>query len=61
MVAHQHASMFPIELVEKDFDYASQILQAKPSTIAAVCEVYRDAIARGYGDQNITGVVQFFI
>ncbi|MEO0376479.1 MAG: NAD(P)-dependent oxidoreductase [Cyanobacteria bacterium P01_A01_bin.17] len=64
MVAHQHAPMFPIELVEKDFRYALELakaVEAESPAVAAVREVFGDAIAKGHGDKNITGVVQLFV
>lgn len=64
MVMNNHAPLFPIELVEKDFRYVIQTAQAidtlSPVSIA-VHDVYQDAIAKGYGNDNITGVVQLFI
>ena len=63
MVANNHTPLFPIELVAKDFRYAIQAAQtvnaAIPNSIA-VHSVYQDAIAQGYGDSNITGVMQLF-
>ncbi|MEM1255635.1 MAG: NAD(P)-dependent oxidoreductase [Cyanobacteria bacterium P01_H01_bin.21] len=63
MVDNHHAPMFPIELVVKDFRYVLQTAQAvKASAPAsqAVYDVYQAAIAQGYSDENITGVVQLF-
>ncbi len=63
MVMSNHAPMFPIELVEKDFRYVIQTAQAldasTPASIA-IHGVYQDAVAR-YGSENITGVVQLFV
>lgn len=64
IVANHHAPMFPIELVEKDFRYVVQTAQASDAAIPAstsIHSIYQDAIAKGYGNQNITGVVQLFI
>ncbi len=61
MVEQQHAPMFPIELVEKDFRYAIAMSEADPPTTTAVREVYRDAIAKGHGQDNLSGVVQLFL
>lgn len=64
MVMNNHAPMFPIELVEKDFRYVIQTAQAfDASTPAstAIHDVYQDAVAKGYGSDNITGIVQLFI
>ncbi|NJR62755.1 MAG: NAD(P)-dependent oxidoreductase [Cyanobacteria bacterium CRU_2_1] len=63
MVASHHAPMFPIELVEKDFRYAIQAAQAADAAIPAstsIHSIYQDAIVKGYGDRNITGVIQLF-
>ncbi|PSM47544.1 NAD(P)-dependent oxidoreductase [Chroococcidiopsis sp. CCALA 051] len=64
MLAQNHAPLFPIELVEKDFRYVIQTAQAVEALIptsAAVRDVYQTAIANGYGSDNITGVAQLFI
>ncbi len=64
MVANQHAPLFPIGLVEKDFRYALQMAQAADAALPvsnAIHRVYRDAIAQGHGRENITSVVQLFI
>ncbi|MBE9014636.1 NAD(P)-dependent oxidoreductase [Chroococcidiopsidales cyanobacterium LEGE 13417] len=64
MLAQNHAPLFPIELVEKDFRYVIQTAQAVEALIptsAAVRDVYQTAIADGYGSDNITGVAQLFI
>lgn len=63
MVSNHHAPMFPIELVAKDFRYVLQTVQTAGTTAPAsqaVYGVYQDAIAQGYGEENITGVVQLF-
>ncbi|MEM7648047.1 MAG: NAD(P)-dependent oxidoreductase [Cyanobacteria bacterium P01_A01_bin.70] len=61
MRANTHAPLFPISLVEKDFRYgvqSAQAVKAKTPITAAVGEVYRTAIAQGYADDNITGIIQ---
>lgn len=58
-----HAPLFPIELVEKDFRYTletAQACHAKMPISQQAHEVYRGAIAAGYGHQNITGIIQAF-
>ena len=63
MAANAYAPLFPIELVEKDFRYGLQTAQpidAKTSTLAACHRVYQEAIAQGYGCDNMTGVIQLF-
>jgi 3-hydroxyisobutyrate dehydrogenase len=64
MLTNNHAPMFPIELVEKDFRYIIQTAQAvdAPTPVSkAIQDIYLAAIANGYGNDNITGVVQNFI
>ncbi|MBW4505247.1 MAG: NAD(P)-dependent oxidoreductase [Scytonematopsis contorta HA4267-MV1] len=64
MLAHNHTPMFPVNLVEKDFRYAIQTAQAVKALAPAstvVREIYQEAITKGYGDDNITGVIQLFI
>ncbi|MEO1400657.1 MAG: NAD(P)-dependent oxidoreductase [Cyanobacteria bacterium J06635_1] len=61
MVANKHAPMFPIELVEKDFRYVletAQSVDASTPTAKAIHTIYQQAIAHGYGNDNITGVIQ---
>jgi 3-hydroxyisobutyrate dehydrogenase len=64
MVAHNHAPLFPINLVEKDFRYVTQTAQSLEAALPmanAAMDIYRTAIAQGYGSDNITGIVQLFI
>lgn len=64
MVANNHVPLFPIELVEKDFRYALQTAQAENSSMpisTAIHHIYQEAIAQGYGGENITGVARLFI
>ncbi|MBW4471545.1 MAG: NAD(P)-dependent oxidoreductase [Stenomitos rutilans HA7619-LM2] len=64
MVSQNHAPLFPIDLVEKDFRYVTQTaqsLEARIPTTAAVIDIYRTAIAQGHGSENITGIVQLFV
>jgi 3-hydroxyisobutyrate dehydrogenase len=63
MVSQNHAPLFPIDLVEKDFRYVTQTAQSLAATIPtsnAVMDIYRTAIAQGHGSENITGIVQLF-
>jgi len=59
IATNKHAPMFPIHLVEKDFRYA---LAAHPTAesqmpiASAACDQYRQAIAKGHGDKNITAI-----
>lgn len=64
MVANNHAPMFPIELVEKDIRYGIETAEAVGATMpvaSVIHRVYKEAIAQGYGNDNITGVAQLFI
>ena len=59
-----HAAMFPIDLVEKDFRYVMQTaadIEAKVPTSEAIHQVYLDAIEKGYGGDNITSVAKLFV
>lgn len=63
MLMHNHAPLFPIELVEKDFRYVvetAQAVDASTPTSTAIRNIYQEAIAHGYGNDNITGVIQLF-
>jgi 3-hydroxyisobutyrate dehydrogenase len=64
MVSQNHTPLFPINLVEKDFRYVTQTAQSLEATIPtanAVMDIYRTAIAQGYGSDNITGIVKLFV
>jgi 3-hydroxyisobutyrate dehydrogenase len=64
MMQNNYAPLFPIELVEKDFRYVVETAQAVDAftpAASAIREVYRDAIAKGYGSDNITGIAQLFL
>lgn len=65
MITHAHAPLFPISLVEKDIRYelelAKNAVEEPMPTLKAVQNVYQDAIAQGYGNDNITGVIQLFM
>ena len=62
MLAGNHAPQFPIDLIDKDFGYVLSAAGSESSapTIAAAREVFRAAIARGFGKDNMTGVVKLF-
>jgi 3-hydroxyisobutyrate dehydrogenase len=62
MLAGNFTPQFPIELIEKDFGYTLQMAGSDSSapTIAAARGVFRTAIDRGYGQDNMTGVVKLF-
>lgn len=61
MLSGGFAPMFPVELVEKDFGYA--LADSKPSTmpLATVArDVFARAIAKGFGADNLTGVIRLY-
>ena len=63
MISGNHAPLFPIELVEKDFRYTLETAQAGHTEMPVsqrTRDVYQRAIAAGYGNDNITGIVQLF-
>jgi len=62
MLAENFAPQFPVELIEKDFGYvigAAGSAAAAP-TLAAARDVFRQAIARGFGADNMTCVARLF-
>lgn len=64
MLTENHAPMFPIDLVEKDFRYVLESVRevnASTPISTAIHNIYLDAITLGYGGNNITGVAQIFI
>ncbi|MEO1591421.1 MAG: NAD(P)-dependent oxidoreductase, partial [Cyanobacteria bacterium J06632_22] len=60
MINQQHVPLFPIDLVEKDFRYAAESTTRQHSVCQALQSVYQQAIAQGYGGDNITGIIQLF-
>lgn len=63
MVTGNHEPLFPIDLVEKDFRYASetgQAVRADISLVTATQQIFQQAIAQGYGADNVTGVAKLF-
>lgn len=63
MIADKYDPLFPIELVEKDISYAIQTANANDATlpiVEATQKIYAQAIAQGYGADNITGVMQLY-
>jgi 3-hydroxyisobutyrate dehydrogenase len=64
MISQNHAPLFPIDLVEKDFRYVTQTaqnLETEMPTANATLNIYRTAIAQGYGKENITSIFQLFV
>jgi 3-hydroxyisobutyrate dehydrogenase len=60
MLTGDFSPQFPVELIEKDFNYTVQAAgsaEAAP-TIAAARDVFRDAIDAGLGELNMTAVVK---
>ena len=63
MLAGAFAPMFPVALAEKDFEYAliaAGGVGATTPMIEAARHVFRDAIDRGWGDDNLTGVARLY-
>ena len=62
IAAQKFAPLFPIELVEKDLNYALESLSNPEnlSLINATQGIYAKAIEQGYGEDNITGVAQLY-
>ncbi|AFY97034.1 NAD(P)-dependent oxidoreductase [Chamaesiphon minutus] len=64
MVTNNHAPLFPIDLVEKDFRYVLQTAQAADASMplsTAIHNIFQAAIDLGFGNNNITGVVRLYI
>jgi len=60
IVAQNYAAMFPIHLVEKDFRYACESGENAPATVA-IQQMYKEAIAKGHGEENITAIARLFL
>ncbi len=61
MLDGRWAPAFPIELVAKDMDLAMRSADetgAAVPLVESVAGIYAAAVAEGYGDDNITGIVQ---
>jgi 3-hydroxyisobutyrate dehydrogenase len=64
ILARNFAPLFPIELVEKDLGYAVKTAGDNGSKLplaAATQKTFSNAIAKGYGADNITGIAQLYI
>ena len=64
MLARNFAPMFPIELVEKDFAYAldsAATIDAPLPMAQAARRVLAQAMERGYGGDNITGLARLYL
>lgn len=63
MVAGQWAPAFPIDLVAKDFALLGRSAADCGASVplsTRTGEVYAEGIERGFGDDNITGIVQLY-
>ena len=60
MLTGDFSPQFPVELIEKDFNYTVQVAgsAAAAPTIAAARDVFRAAIGAGLGELNMTAVVK---
>lgn len=61
MVAGNHAPLFPIDLVEKDFGYVQSFVEdagVAPIVTASARRAYQKAIGKGFAADNISGVIQ---
>ena len=63
MASRNYTPMFPIELVEKDFGYANRLAASaglKTPVLKAVRSAYTIATEKGYGGDNIIGILQLY-
>jgi 3-hydroxyisobutyrate dehydrogenase len=63
MLGGNFAPMFPVELVEKDLGYAKQAATSSGTTLPvseAARSVMAAAIAQGYGNEHLTGVIRLY-
>lgn len=63
MLAGKFGPLFPIELVEKDFGYVATVASAVGAEVPLVGgtrQVLQEAIAQGYGNENITAVARLY-
>ncbi len=64
ILSRNFSPMFPIELVEKDLSYGIKTAQENNTElplVEATQHIFSKAIAKGYGDNNITGVAQLYL
>lgn len=59
MLAEAFAPLFPVEIVAKDFGYATDAAGQTP-IITATRAVFQSAIAAGYGEENLTAVIRLY-
>lgn len=63
MLGSEFPAAFPVDLVDKDFGYLTATAAAQGGAMpvaGAASGVFRHAVARGLGADNITGVVQLY-
>jgi len=62
MLNDNFAPLFPVELIEKDFNYAIAAAGSaeKAPTISAARDVFRQALAQDLGKENMTSVAKLF-
>jgi len=63
MLSDNRAVLFPIALMEKDFRYVletAESVNAVTPVSAAIQYVFQEAIAQGYGEENITSIIQTY-
>lgn len=63
MLAGNFTPMFPIALAEKDFGYVVAVAERAQADVpisVAAHQVFAEALLRGYGEDNITGVVKVY-
>jgi len=64
MLAGKFAPLFPIELVDKDFSYALASAEKGGTAVPmmqAAGNIYKKALAKGFGGDNITGVAKLYL
>ena len=64
MVNGQFAASFPIELVEKDFNYVNttaQALKADTPLSKTAHDIFLRAVSKHLGEDNITGIAQLYL
>lgn len=62
MLNGNFAPLFPVELIEKDFAYTLSAVGSTGAapTVAAAHDVFRQALERNLGQENMTSVVKLF-
>lgn len=60
MLAHEHSPQFPIELVEKDLQYALDLSVLRLPVIETVLGVFTQGSQQGLGFENMTAVAKLY-